>query len=688
MKAKNHWIQKPQFLLTLSPEVDAFRAQHSASRFFREAIVPALEKIFDELCGQDEVIRLNTCEIDLGVLSPDELQKGFLSDAQFRRIRDAVRRVVEKEAESRPDLRETLREGVLARWWYYMGRGRLPWNADRLTEDDLRKVLELFSLDHKAITRLRQELEGKPRFLVRIAAQHTDWFLENLVAVLTASGQEGLGEAIHLAGRMVALLESIHRVWTTEISTPAPEASQPDGPDRQDQRVSALRKWARLKRPLLQTPSPGRREWIWRKVLIEAAGRPRWTRDEIMDMLLQLLFDSVVPMEILLSHPEIADSREPFAERFREYYARKKSSHRPVEAPDRPGGRQHPTTRPADHSLSAEEWTRALQRWVLVLDGFPEMHQEEKEASWRRLLTEAVAWPGVSNEFVRMLKHRLQQLSLTDSWPALQKIAIKEYGAGDAPFIQLLRVYRKEKPDDRPEPPEPVHPIREDKDVPGREKEPVFGPGGEEVMPRPEEEVVSGRDEGVVSGPREEALFDREDEVVFDREEISEEEIYMTHAGLILVHPFLSTFFNRCGLWNGVAFTDVPARQRAVYLLHFLATGETRPPEYELVFPKLLCGYSLEMPLPGDIALTEEECAEGLLLLENVLQRWEKLQNSSITGLREGFLRRSGKLSSKGGRICLQVESSGIDVLLDFLPWNLSLVKLPWLKDLIYVEWR
>jgi hypothetical protein len=180
----------------------------------------------------------------------------------------------------------------------------------------------------------------------------------------------------------------------------------------------------------------------------------------------------------------------------------------------------------------------------------------------------------------------------------------------------------------------------------------------------------------------------RDEALLFREEELPEEGILLPHAGVILVHPFLAAFFRRLGLWDGKSFTDMYARQQAIYLLHYLATGERTAPEYQLVLPKMLCGYSLEMPLPGDILLTDEACEEGDLVLENVVQRWEKLKNTSVDGLREGFLCRNGKLRNKNGRLSLQVETSAIDVLLDFLPWNLSLVKLPWLKDILYVEWR
>jgi hypothetical protein len=223
------------------------------------------------------------------------------------------------------------------------------------------------------------------------------------------------------------------------------------------------------------------------------------------------------------------------------------------------------------------------------------------------------------------------------------------------------------------EPPAGETGLREKKDEDQRSEEGMTG-------------TLPGEKTGAAMPPA--ASGSSRDDARFKREEITEEGIYLPNAGLVLVHPFLSTLFHRLGLWDGAGFASFEARQRALFILHFLGTGERSAPEYALVFPKMLCGYALEMPVPAEMALTDEECDEAQLLLENVVLRWDKLGNTSPEGLREGFLQRRGKLFDKGGRLCLLMESSALDVLLDYLPWNIHLVKLPWLKDILYVEWR
>ena len=156
-----HLIQKQQFLLTIPARMDAFRAQHAASRYLREQLLPALERIFDELCGPDEFIRLDYCFIDLGMIGEGFLNNGGIDEAVYRLLKAGIREVIERELAKRPGIRTGVRESIVEQWWYYMEHGRLPWNADELTEESYRQVLEVFSADFLAISELRKAIKEK-----------------------------------------------------------------------------------------------------------------------------------------------------------------------------------------------------------------------------------------------------------------------------------------------------------------------------------------------------------------------------------------------------------------------------------------------------------------------------------------------------------------------------------------------
>jgi len=169
---------------------------------------------------------------------------------------------------------------------------------------------------------------------------------------------------------------------------------------------------------------------------------------------------------------------------------------------------------------------------------------------------------------------------------------------------------------------------------------------------------------------------------------ILEEEIFVQHAGLVLLHPFLNQFFKRIRLLADGVFAGPAEHQKALHLLYFLGTGNLNPAEYELTIAKVLCAYPLQQPVETSVEISEIELNEGNDLLDAAIAQWEILKNSSAAALREGFLQRNGKLFSKNGKLYLQVEQSAIDILLDHLPWNVNMIKLPWMNEMLWVEWR
>ncbi|MEM9896599.1 MAG: contractile injection system tape measure protein, partial [Bacteroidota bacterium] len=163
--------------------------------------------------------------------------------------------------------------------------------------------------------------------------------------------------------------------------------------------------------------------------------------------------------------------------------------------------------------------------------------------------------------------------------------------------------------------------------------------------------------------------------------------IYVDYAGLILIAPFLPTYFGALDLLKEEQFVSQFAREKAVHLLYFLATGKEKPSEPETLFFKFLCGLPFQFPIQKELDLTDTEKMEGEHLLTSAISHWKKLKKTSVNGLREGFFRREGKLIVEKEHYKLIVEQRGVDVLLGYLPWRISTIKLPWLEDSIRVDW-
>jgi hypothetical protein len=163
--------------------------------------------------------------------------------------------------------------------------------------------------------------------------------------------------------------------------------------------------------------------------------------------------------------------------------------------------------------------------------------------------------------------------------------------------------------------------------------------------------------------------------------------LFVQHAGLVLLHPFLEYFFMEFKLLKDQKFTDKKAQTTAIHLLHYLATRQENPLEYELLFEKYLCGWDLDEPVPRRLKLSKAMKIESEKLLTSAIGHWKALKKTSPNGLREGLLQREGKLVLDDFQHRLIVEGNTIDVLLSSLPWGYGMIKLPWLEQVLIVYW-
>ena len=169
---------------------------------------------------------------------------------------------------------------------------------------------------------------------------------------------------------------------------------------------------------------------------------------------------------------------------------------------------------------------------------------------------------------------------------------------------------------------------------------------------------------------------------------VNGQEIYIRNAGQVLATPYLPRLFGMAGLLEGNVFRDADSAERAMHLLQYMVDEAARPPEYLLTLNKILCGLATDAPVRRDVDLTqsEKDAVDGLL--GAMIAHWKALGNTSVRGLRESFLQREGRLRAKDGNWQLLVQPRAFDMLLDRLPWGLSVIRHPWMDSTVYVEWR
>lgn len=159
------------------------------------------------------------------------------------------------------------------------------------------------------------------------------------------------------------------------------------------------------------------------------------------------------------------------------------------------------------------------------------------------------------------------------------------------------------------------------------------------------------------------------------------------NAGLVLLHPYLKTFFVNLGLVKEGKFISKRARFKAIHVLQFLMDGELEHPEHMLTLNKLLCGWPINAAVPLSISLSEAERQACEDFIAAVISMWEQMKNSSHANFRGSFLMREGLLRKEQEDWSLRVAPRAYDVLLQSLPWGYSVVNNSLMDTIIYVEW-
>ena len=175
---------------------------------------------------------------------------------------------------------------------------------------------------------------------------------------------------------------------------------------------------------------------------------------------------------------------------------------------------------------------------------------------------------------------------------------------------------------------------------------------------------------------------------ITDNQEDSVESIYIFNAGIVLLWPYLPRFFENLKLMDSGEFISRKAREKAICMLQFLTDPETGITENLLPLNKILCGLDITDLVPTDeIEIEREDADAGDELIKAVINNWPKIGNTSIKGFQTSFLQREGRLEKTEEGWSLKVEQRSFDMLLDSLPWSITLIKLPWMPKPLHVEW-
>ncbi|MBS1603767.1 MAG: hypothetical protein JST42_13955 [Bacteroidetes bacterium] len=569
----DHIIRRQFLELTLDGQQPPFDLQNRLSDQYYQSLLPVLEKWFDQLAGEDEVLFIDRLVLDLGVFSRRDFDDRLLKQRLIEKLSapdltgamgvEGLSAETDRESSSadagspaadggrkssRINIRRrSTRHNAFEQWIWYMEKGYLPWSILRVTQAWEYKVLETLATDYPAITRLRSLLTSQPATLTRIVLQHDDIFLMRLTEILTTVVQSPLPQTLQELRRL--LIYAANPVTGDAAST-----------------------------AMLTIPTP---EKAWQDALMLAASLGKEGGTDVLTHRLLIHYWPDYPRFV----PALQDylTTHPIARQL-------------VEPPSSPSAT--PSTPSTPFTISPSVTASDLHPPItspLPLHGplFPESKARPDKG------------PQPSGD------HSIQPRILP---------------AAPAPATATI----------------PVKAIPVPPDIPA----------------------------------------------YLRIEQLPEEGLFLLNAGVILTHPFLSHLFKLSGLLASGRFIADVARQKAIHLLHYLSTGRTLSEEFELAAAKILCGCPLDYPVEKQSIITREELKEADSLLEGLLSHWG-VKNITVEGLRGNFLTRNGKLTPKNDKLHLVIEKHAVDILVRTypFPWNMSIIKLPWLQHTIHLDW-
>lgn len=163
--------------------------------------------------------------------------------------------------------------------------------------------------------------------------------------------------------------------------------------------------------------------------------------------------------------------------------------------------------------------------------------------------------------------------------------------------------------------------------------------------------------------------------------------VSVPNAGLVLLNNYFLMLFERLELVKNNQFISEEARSEAIHYLQYVVTGLTQTDESLLALNKVLCGVPLSQPIKDSFQITEDNkvLIEGML--KSVINYWNAIGDTSISGFRGNWLVRNGVLKEEADRWSLLVEKRVYDILLTKCPFSFSIIKLPWMDKPLHITW-
>jgi hypothetical protein len=186
-----HLICKQILDLIVRGNSDPYALQQRFNNLYWEVIVPAIEKLFNELSDEDEIICMDRLELDLGLLDFENLDRDEIAKEVVLQLKNSIQEKLYKEKKS-TELILPMRIWHFNYWLQWLENGFLPGQELFIEQNWQNSVLETLGLHSQQVLELQIFLKRKPIALQRLVMQHSSDFLVSLVELYTGHNQKKL----------------------------------------------------------------------------------------------------------------------------------------------------------------------------------------------------------------------------------------------------------------------------------------------------------------------------------------------------------------------------------------------------------------------------------------------------------------------------------------------------------------
>lgn len=181
-KQSRHIIRNLSLEIDFNTPEDAFGLQNRIAELFYDRLQPALEKLLDELAGENYLIKLDRLEIDCGNI-PEKNWEQDWAESILTRIKADLARIPKKE------WNDTTSAGSATMCFlYFLENGFFPWNSRFGSNRELESKI---IADDRLMEKLRVVFRKSPHAAKRLAYGFSDEFSEKIIRAFAANNPKG-----------------------------------------------------------------------------------------------------------------------------------------------------------------------------------------------------------------------------------------------------------------------------------------------------------------------------------------------------------------------------------------------------------------------------------------------------------------------------------------------------------------